>query len=966
MFTVYIKSENGGTGQLILQDEDLPNGLGELEVTLSRHNRYHGIFPSVSSKLSFDCNSSGYNFILAAYNEKAIDMVVKIEVYQETCGKNIMILSGTIEADNLVFKGDRLDFSIQQGDCTNLLLDRLNVNVNLYDEPCLPVLTYDKTAILRRYTFAPYLVNFPEKKILGWAQGVLNDTVCNFGTALNPEIVTTADFFVGLGTTGKSIFVCDGGAIPCGYSTACDNYTQHPTPATTGYYRARVQEARIRNFPPIKWLNNDLNFANEFDPCQMEGAKMDYVNSNPPIPQLPFDYGQGHTGWIQEFRREEYNIVPPSIRFDLAPCGNYIRNFRDYAPDIDEDGELDKYKTEPVERLIKIECDCQEIKIKCRATGKQKVYFFASQGSGATSYPNPTVEYVRTTTRARLFALSATDLLNPPDLWTDLTDTYDLSGVLSTGTWTGVVPCTPLTLGFEHYFLNPTSGCGTLSGFAYFTVGGTTTWQDFDTGDLEFHFNNCELRKGDCLFFALETDIAMIVDDGSVIVRSVVLWETVEVDILYSTCDEVGETNVEAFAVHESLARLVEYYTNNCLTVRTSYFGRTNSLEGADDSDYQNRISCYPPVIDCPLPSIFTPEYLLSFQTGTHSGSVCPTDGCGAYEIITSGNLLREWTKACYTNLADMVQSLDAIHNIGIGYSDGEPGVIRVERYEYFYKQDVVMEIEIDLIKSKYSRSIYSQNYYKKYVAGYTDNFIKDYVNSIDEFNTRREYTLPITNTSNSMDKRCLYIASGYTIEYQRRQRYTSTTDFDSSVFIVCVESDMLSVELGINNPSWCGTTQPNYPQTPDGIIDPLSVYNWRIRPQYNAARNLSFFLPTLWRSPVKELRFSFGEVHYNISGDEPGSHSGCDVGYDYVNSTEFSTCEASDVSTIWVNNPSLTQQKIINEMIEFNYPLTPSEFELLRSNPYSQIKVNGERFYIMDIKYSVNRSSKLKLIKAF
>jgi len=967
MYRIKLKSINGRAGELILENDKLPLGLDNLELTLGRHSKYHGIFQSISSSLTFLCGDGGYEYILAAYNERGIDTILGIDIYVESCNTEMLFYTGYINIEDIEFNGAGAVCSIRPSNCINLLMDRAGVNVNIYDEPCIKQLTFDKTNALRRYVYAPYLVNFPEKKILGWAQGELNTETCQYGTDPNFETIVTADFFVGLGSVGKTAFICDGNGIPapCTFNPACDNYTEHPTNATTGFYKARVQEARIRNFPPIKWLNNDLDFANEFDPCSKEGSKMDYVASNPPIPQLPFDYGQGHTGWIQEFRREQYEIVPPSIRFDLAECGSYSRCFRETLLEEDTLGEKDQYQLEPEERLISVKCDCQEIKIKCRAVGKQKVYFFASQGATPSAFPNPIVEYVRTTTRARIFVLRKTNLYNPTDLWSDLTETYALSPVLTTGTWVDPL-CNPLTLGFEHYFYNAVADCGILAGFAYFTVGSETTWEDFDTGDLEFHFQNCDLRKGDCLFFALETDISTIIDNGPVVIRSVVKFEQVNVDILYSTCDNVGETNVESFGVHEALARLVEYYTNNCLTVRTSYFGRSNSLEGADDVDFQTEPSCDPLPPNCPSPDIFSTEYLQSFQTGAHSNAVCSEDGCGAYEIITSGNLLRNWTKGCFTNFNDLYQSLDAIHNIGMGWTEFESDAVRIERYEYFYNDNVILEIEIDLIKSKFTRRVYSENFYKQYIGGYTDRFIKDYVNSIDEFNTRREYVLPITNTSNSIDKRSVYIASGYTIEYQRRQRYSNATDFDSDMFIVCVTPDMLEVEVGINNPTWCGLSLPNYPQSVDGIIDPNSTYNFRIRPSYNAARNFSFMLPSLHRASVKEMKFSFGEVHYNISGDEPLSLPGCDVGYDYVNNNDFSTCENADINEFWLNNPALINQKIVNEIVEFNYPLTPAEMMLLRKYPYSKIKVNGELFYIQTIKFNMNKSSNLKLIKAY
>lgn len=982
MFKVLLTAINSTLGQILLEADNLPEGLDNIEITLNRHRQFHGIFPEVTTKLKFFCKGGGSEFINAVYLERGIDAQLNCKIYVLQCSNTEHLLyDGIIDMKGVSFDFNGASVTLRPTNCVDLLLTRISNKINLYDEPCFKYLTFDKTAYRRRYVFAPYLVDFPEKEVLGWAQGVLNTSACNYGTALAPEIVTAADFFIGLGTTGKSIFICDGNGIPppCTFNPACDNFNVHPTSANNDWSPskgAQVQYAVIRNYPPVRWTNNDLDFANSFNQCDVEGYKQVYVASNPPIPQLPFDYGQGFTGWVQEFRREEYNIVPPSVQFQLAECGRYNRQFRKYYSDSDEAGVEDTYELVPKERLIQVTCDCQEIRIRCRAQGKQKVYFFASEGAAPSAFPNPIVEYIRTETKANLFLIRQQSLATPPSPWADITESFGISPVLSSGTYYDAINCNPLALGKEHYFQNVNAMCGTLSGFAYFTVGGETTWHDFDTGYIEFTFTGCELKRGDCLFFALETLIAGIVDNGPLIIRDVVKWENVEIDILYQLCDRVGTTSVPSIGVHEAFARLVEHYTNNCLSVRSAFYGRENSLDGADDTNFQTEPGCTPPVPNCPDASlnVWSTEYLQSYQTGSHNNAVCPLEGCGAFKIITSGTNLREWSRGIFTSLEELYNAMDSIDNIGIGYLGSEPDAVRVENYSYFYQDGILLSLEVDEQKSRFIRRINAENYYKRLICGYTKDYVRDYVNSIDEFNTAREYNIPVTNAERELNKRCEYIASGYTIEYCRRQRYSSLTDFDEKIFVACVypssdtniTQNMWVIEQGITNPTFCGTGTMPFPRQPFGIISPNTTYNWRIRPQYNAVRQLPLILPTLNFTQDKTMQFSYGEVNFDISGSEPGTNRGCDIGYDYINNNPFATCEHQEINNFWVSNLEALNQRIVNEEVEFNYALTFGEFELIRNYPYKQIAVNGERFYVKTIRYSPFKESKITLIKAY
>jgi hypothetical protein len=179
----------------------------------------------------------------------------------------------------------------------------------------------------------------------------------------------------------------------------------------------------------------------------------------------------------------------------------------------------------------------------------------------------------------------------------------------------------------------------------------------------------------------------------------------------------------------------------------------------------------------------------------------------------------------------------------------------------------------------------------------------------------------------------------------------------------------MFRVEQGVDNPSWRGpngTTPPVY--APNGFIDPATVYNWRISPYFNAARWLSVLKASLWKATMQTIRFNKGEANYFCGGDEL-CLSGCDVGAVYDDDCnvlfDWSHNEQDDLNPALVTLPR-TRQLWINERVQIETELTVNDFYALRQNPYGQIVVNNERFFLKELNFKMNHKSKLTLIKAF
>ena len=283
-----------------------------------------------------------------------------------------------------------------------------------------------------------------------------------------------------------------------------------------------------------------------------------------------------------------------------------------------------------------------------------------------------------------------------------------------------------------------------------------------------------------------------------------------------SVCDA---TPAKTYMVNEALSRISEYVTNGCMRVYSDYLGRNDSQP---------------------------------FQFNS--------DGCGGMLALTQGVFLRQLelinpTKYTFSlSFNDVMNAINAIEDIGytIENINGED-VIRVEKWDYFYNNEVVIDLGVVSVKKKPNLKLHFKNFrtgYSKYEA--------EEFNGLDEFLTEREYTTRLVNHDEKLDKVCQFIASGYAIEITRRKGNTDTKDwrYDNDTFILCTERtgyyDM-SIEQGnIDNST--------------NIIDPPTILNFRISPARMAMNWFKY--ATTFVKGVKELIFSNGKGNLIAEGE--------------------------------------------------------------------------------------------------
>lgn len=284
-----------------------------------------------------------------------------------------------------------------------------------------------------------------------------------------------------------------------------------------------------------------------------------------------------------------------------------------------------------------------------------------------------------------------------------------------------------------------------------------------------------------------------------------------------SLCDA---TNSKMYLPHETLSRISEYVTNNCLTVYSEYLGRIDS------------------------------------QPYNYSD-----DGCGALYGLTTGLFLRriedvktgDQAPIFSLSFNDVINALNAVNPLGFSIETiGENEVIRVEDWKYFYNDTIIADLGTVSVEKEPNLKLH----FKNFKTGYAKYEAEEY-NGLDEFLTEREYTTKLINHNGKLEKVCQFVASGYAIEITRRKGNLDSKDwrFDNDTFIICLSRYYGGLEV----------EQGNILDA-ENIIDPATILNFRISPARMAMQWFQY--ATTFIKGVKELIFSTGKGNLSAKGE--------------------------------------------------------------------------------------------------
>lgn len=200
------------------------------------------------------------------------------------------------------------------------------------------------------------------------------------------------------------------------------------------------------------------------------------------------------------------------------------------------------------------------------------------------------------------------------------------------------------------------------------------------------------------------------------------------------------------------------------------------------------------PATNCKVYSIFDAlNYILESITGVKDGiqSNFTTVGCGKYYAITNGFQIRNFEvsdRPVQCSLSELILGYANLFNMGVGYKTlpGGKEVVVYEPMEFFFSGNGIIQTFTTMFN--YTEVHDSTLVFNEVEVGF-ETFSDEGLNTIDDFSTYHQYLLPIKTYKAKKALRSSLIASGYSIETQRREQFntnpSSSLQDDDEIFII-------------------------------------------------------------------------------------------------------------------------------------------------------------------------------------
>ena len=339
--------------------------------------------------------------------------------------------------------------------------------------------------------------------------------------------------------------------------------------------------------------------------------------------------------------------------------------------------------------------------------------------------------------------------------------------------------------------------------------------------------------------------------------------------------------------------------------------------------------------------------------------------GGGALKAITDGYKIRGSYSDGYTartlpmSFKTMIESINALDCIGWGFSmENGKLVIRVERWDWFYKNDVLIEIND---AEEITRAIEPSSVVTEVNIGYKKYTTNDEISSVDSMHGERTFVSDITSVSNSKKLQCEFIADNYAIELTRRNallKSDSEYKYDENVFVFSLERHLDFDQDGNKEAdSLAVANDIDLSKTFQNIMKPSQLINAILSPERCLWRwNGLLFLA----NGAERLKFSSGKLNFSAKFGTTKSR------YTQDSSLMYLDDELQQYEQYYSENGDVYKisRKFKAEVVELEYPMTFEQYKTIKNNPYGLVAVDGELCWIKEFTYSfADCTAELKLI---
>ena len=301
-------------------------------------------------------------------------------------------------------------------------------------------------------------------------------------------------------------------------------------------------------------------------------------------------------------------------------------------------------------------------------------------------------------------------------------------------------------------------------------------------------------------------------------------------------------------------------------------------------------------------------------------------NNCPKTSFLTNGLLLRQAPNAdFFANFEDLFNDTQKIFNVGLEVNEKE---VRIEEMPYFFLDEPLIQFNSPRsLKIKNAREYFFSDIKVGYEK-WKDSSV-GVANSIDEYNSKRQYKTGLKKIEKTLDlivKKI--ITSGYLIEYTRRlvEDNTQTGPYDNHLFLIELTHDLLR------------SAQRENIGGISHVIDESTVNNLIYTPLRMLRRWLNYISGMVHKGLARNLIFASGEGNYQMSS------LGQNACYFLTNIAENENVGISKDKTLFAN-----------EIISFEHQLRFQEFQLIRRNSRKYIEVDAKKGYLLSMGFKPN-----------
>jgi len=196
-------------------------------------------------------------------------------------------------------------------------------------------------------------------------------------------------------------------------------------------------------------------------------------------------------------------------------------------------------------------------------------------------------------------------------------------------------------------------------------------------------------------------------------------------------------------------------------------------------------------------------------------------------EATATTSKIENLFKPLTTSVKDVVTSLDAVLNVGIGIETiGNKERVRMEDLAFFYNNNVTIRLPNQVKKVK--RSVATEYYYSSLEFGSEKGGTYEEAMGLDEYNTKSNYTTVINRLKGTYTKISKFRTDNYGPEFARRKpkslNDTEDTPYDNDNFLMDLKRGLFGM---FEQRKW----QDDFEKEPTGVFDPSSATNLRFSP---------------------------------------------------------------------------------------------------------------------------------------